>query len=665
MAFALAAGLFTRSAFAALPVDGTISAGAPGQIVDLPSGRGEGELLQLDEHLSSALLAMRPEESLQVEGWPVAPGVRRAVVLSRREIYAPDAKIFRVDGKILTEVPRSAFAFFLGADADGAGTRLMVSVDPATGTLTALMHGPEGVHEISRDASGKGGRHLLARPQAPPGGGAWTCGQEDSIETSLDYRPSRGDLALAGRAPAVLTSLHSAVVDIDTDNEYMAYWSNNTTSAANYIAQLLASINVMYERDLKLRLLQGTTFLRTSPDPYSAYDGGNAGGNELNEFMNYWNLNYPKASYPRSVAAMLSGKQSSAYSASGIAWLAGSVCGSSYDYSFSQLFKVSYLPGDTMILGHEIGHNLGSPHTHCYADPAPDRCYAGESCYTGPTSCPGAQTINGVTNVTGTLMGYCHVSGIAGCSTSLVFHPSTISRYVGPTLDAGASSGCLAVVGGGLPPSISAIAPNSGSTLGGTSVTITGGNFASGATVSIGGVAATSVVFVNATKLTATTGAHATGTVSVVVTNPDAQTSTLASGYFYAPPASATKFFTLTPCRILDTRNATGSLGGPVLSGSGARRTFNAVAAACGIPVLAKALSVNLTVTQPAAAGSLTLYPGNGIPTGTTSINFSAGQTRANNGMLYLATDGTGSFGVENDAVGSVHFILDVNGYFQ
>jgi hypothetical protein len=74
---------------------------------------------------------------------------------------------------------------------------------------------------------------------------------------------------------------------------------------------------------------------------------------------------------------------------------------------------------------------------------------------------------------------------------------------------------------------------------------------------------------------------------------------------------------------------------------------------------------VNLTVTQPVAAGSLTLYPGNGIPTGTTSINFSAGQTRANNAMLYLATDGTGSFGVENDSVGSAHFILDVNGYFQ
>ena len=71
------------------------------------------------------------------------------------------------------------------------------------------------------------------------------------------------------------------------------------------------------------------------------------------------------------------------------------------------------------------------------------------------------------------------------------------------------------------------------------------------------------------------------------------------------------------------------------------------------------------TVTQSAAVGSLTILPGNGIPTGTSSINFSTGQTRANNAMVYLATDGTGSIGVQNNSTSTVQFILDVNGYFQ
>ena len=131
-----------------------------------------------------------------------------------------------------------------------------------------------------------------------------------------------------------------------------------------------------------------------------------------------------------------------------------------------------------------------------------------------------------------------------------------------------------------------------------------------------------------------------------------------------ASPAG-TAFYAVTPCRVLDTRNANGPLGGPALSGSGAQRTFNVVAASCGIPSSSKSISVNLTVTQGAAAGSLTAYAGNGAPNGTSSISFAAGATRANNAVIGLSTNGTGSIAVENDAAGTVHFILDVNGYFQ
>ena len=83
-------------------------------------------------------------------------------------------------------------------------------------------------------------------------------------------------------------------------------------------------------------------------------------------------------------------------------------------------------------------------------------------------------------------------------------------------------------------PTVSSIAPTSGTTAGGTEVTITGTNFATGATVSIGGVAATGVMVVNSTTITATTGAHAAGTVNVVVTNSDTLTGTLTNGFTYA-----------------------------------------------------------------------------------------------------------------------------------
>jgi alpha-tubulin suppressor-like RCC1 family protein len=81
---------------------------------------------------------------------------------------------------------------------------------------------------------------------------------------------------------------------------------------------------------------------------------------------------------------------------------------------------------------------------------------------------------------------------------------------------------------------VSAISPATGSAGGGTAVTITGGYFLEGATVAIGGVAATNVTVLNTETITATAGPHAVGRVDVVVTNPDGTQATLANGFLYS-----------------------------------------------------------------------------------------------------------------------------------
>jgi hypothetical protein len=123
-----------------------------------------------------------------------------------------------------------------------------------------------------------------------------------------------------------------------------------------------------------------------------------------------------------------------------------------------------------------------------------------------------------------------------------------------------------------------------------------------------------------------------------------------------------TDFYSVTPCRMIDTRNAAGPLGGPALE-SGAVRIF-VVTSVCGVPSSAKALSVNLTVAQPAAVGYLSLLPGDqaGVPA-VSAIAYAPGQTRANNAIARLAIDGSG--GLKVFSASSVHFILDVNGYFE
>jgi phosphatidylserine/phosphatidylglycerophosphate/cardiolipin synthase-like enzyme len=85
-------------------------------------------------------------------------------------------------------------------------------------------------------------------------------------------------------------------------------------------------------------------------------------------------------------------------------------------------------------------------------------------------------------------------------------------------------------------PTVSSISPATGSTTGGTSVTITGTNFQAGATVTFGGTPATSVNVTNSSSITALTPARSQGTVGVTVTNPDSQSGTLANSYTYTPP---------------------------------------------------------------------------------------------------------------------------------
>ena len=113
---------------------------------------------------------------------------------------------------------------------------------------------------------------------------------------------------------------------------------------------------------------------------------------------------------------------------------------------------------------------------------------------------------------------------------------------------------------------------------------------------------------------------------------------------------------------MIDTRNPNGPVGGPALQ-AGADRNFT-LAGNCGIPQTAIAVSVNVTVTDPTAPGNLTIFAaGNPMP-GTSSINYSAGQTRANNALV--APNGSGAMTVHcNQSSGTVQFILDVSGYFQ
>lgn len=146
--------------------------------------------------------------------------------------------------------------------------------------------------------------------------------------------------------------------------------------------------------------------------------------------------------------------------------------------------------------------------------------------------------------------------------------------------------------------------------------------------------------------------------------------------WFTMPPRSsigrlllsttAPGFYTVPPCRVVDTRDPSGPYGGPAVP-AGTERGF-LVAGRCGVSFDAKALALNVTVTEPAGSGHLTVYRSFTTRPATSNVNFRAGQTRA--GASLVAPWNVGQswpfdVTVWNGSDGPAHVIIDVSGYFQ
>ena len=81
-------------------------------------------------------------------------------------------------------------------------------------------------------------------------------------------------------------------------------------------------------------------------------------------------------------------------------------------------------------------------------------------------------------------------------------------------------------------PTVTAVSPSTGSTSGGTSVTITGTNFTGATAVNFGSTAATSFTVTSATQITAVAPAETAGTINITVTTPSGTSATSASDQF-------------------------------------------------------------------------------------------------------------------------------------
>jgi hypothetical protein len=153
--------------------------------------------------------------------------------------------------------------------------------------------------------------------------------------------------------------------------------------------------------------------------------------------------------------------------------------------------------------------------------------------------------------------------------------------------------------------------------------------------------------------------AGAGGAVSVYVSD-ETDVVLDINGYFATTTSTTSySFYPATPCRIADTRNATGQFGGPSMT-TGETRDFPIPLGPCSFPPTAQAYSLNVTVVPPGPLGYLTTWPTGQAQPNVSTLNSDTGKIVANAALVPGGTNESISVYVTDPT----DVILDGNGYF-
>jgi hypothetical protein len=402
-----------------------------------------GHRLPLQPIRIDELAALRVGARIAIDDFPDGHGNRSRIEFRRIDVYARDARLVAIGPDGEHELPRSARIELIGYDASGQ-VRAQLGFDPGFRNVVGAGSSASGAFAISAQDTPDGKRLVVktAEEALPSGIPPQVIPTDDGVPSGRAL-PDTLSQALSGQQSNGV--LRAALVAVDVDHELLVNrfggtGAGNLTAATNWIADLFATMNVMYERDLDVTLQQGTTRFRTGTTPYAISANAAASNADLNNFGTWWQNN--EAAVQRDFTVLLSGRESSSqspgFSASGIAWL-NAYCvtqSNGGSYSVNKVFTSANVAVEysARIVGHELGHNFGASHTHCTnlatgsyptASNTIDVCFKGEAgagCYGGAVSCPAGGT--------GTLMSYCNTSAPSGANcgqNQLLFHPTQIT----------------------------------------------------------------------------------------------------------------------------------------------------------------------------------------------------------------------------------------------
>lgn len=394
-----------------------------------PLARGKpGSEHRLDAIVLEGDTAPTPMRLREVTPWTTDAVIVLHEAGGKRELAPPPARYFR--GELESEPGSRAFLRF---DASGEVKGLVMSAGGAW-----LLDGRRGKSGEPLKASALHADALHARPGGfrcealPPPDKSLPIGTAEAASgqsaTPAHAEPSAWAELLRGAAKGNAAPTYLARIAVETDHEFFQL-HGNSTAAAQYMADLFAFISGIYENEVQTALAISRLDLYPTPDDPWTQTGTSCA---LAEVGGFWNTQRTEVN--RTITHFVSGKPMGG----GVAWL-GVLCSGGGNsgvgngcpglaptgpyfggYGVSGGLFGSFNaanPGvvwDMVVIAHEIGHNFGSPHTHCYANldgnAAPiDQCATepGANCFAGPTpSLPGPPGQG-----SGTIMSYCHLLG--------------------------------------------------------------------------------------------------------------------------------------------------------------------------------------------------------------------------------------------------------------
>jgi cysteine-rich repeat protein len=358
---------------------------------------------------TGALTALRASSSATLTEFPLGADGDATLTVERFEPFTAGARavVMEAGGPRTLSLPDQQYYRGRVAGDDGSLVVLVAAADTARGFVST----GGTIYRFGRDETGVHRSWALrdADPSVFPGPGTYCAyGAYDDLlaghggRTGTTAGVASSPPPILGYSPTLL-----AQIAIETDEELLALFGS-TDDTLLYLADLAAAVSAIYDADTDVRIK--FTFIRlwSTLDPWTATTTLDM----LLEVQDYWQTN--EGATPRDVTHFVSGKGV----IGGIAYL-DVLCDPDYGYGVSTVFGEFDVmnPDDTwdvVVMAHELGHNFGSVHTHCYMPPL-DECYNGEAddgCWAGAESVP----MGG-----GTIMSYCHLLGGGMSNVNLTF----------------------------------------------------------------------------------------------------------------------------------------------------------------------------------------------------------------------------------------------------